>query len=59
VWTDNGTVSTNGGESVVQSGNSVTLGGSGTGTVGTPYTIDVVWTAEDGGTTQTLATFEG
>jgi len=49
-YTASGTVE---GESAVRSGDSATLD-----SIGTPYKINVVWESEDGGTSQTLTTFE-
>lgn len=51
----NGTNSTQGGDTVVQSGNSMPLPGI---TDGDAYSVSVTWEAEDGGSTSTLTTFE-
>ncbi|WP_159899274.1 type IV pilin [Salinirussus salinus] len=42
------------GESAISAGDEMTVGVS-----TTPYEVNVVWESEDGGTTQTLTTFEG
>jgi len=41
------------GETAISAGDEVAL------TVTTPYEVNVVWSSEDGGTTQTLTTFSG
>jgi flagellin-like protein len=53
-WGPDNASATVDGETAIQSGDTRIING-----VSTPYEINVVWTSGDGGTSQTLTTFEG